>query len=109
MHSMILKYMYCDIEQLNICTTTLNSQFGILIPAGMTLPEKVRTSNEVKSGRKKVSFSRSLPHGSNFMKPSAPSTNFPNFFDISLLTIETKPSNSPLCPLGSRYVSIKPW
>lgn len=81
----------------------------MLIPAGIPLPENVSTSKLVKSGLKKVSFSRSLPQGNILMNRSAPSTKEPNFLDISLFTIATKPSNSPRCPLGSRYVSIKPW
>ena len=35
-------------------------------------------------------------------------TNSRNLADCSLFTIATKPSNSPLIPTGSRYVSIKP-
>ena len=35
-------------------------------------------------------------------------TSSRNLADCSLFTIATKPSNSPLIPTGSRYVSIKP-
>lgn len=34
-----------------------NLQFGMLMPAGMPLPPKVRTSREVKSGLRNTSFS----------------------------------------------------
>lgn len=83
-------------------------QFGMLIPAGTPLPEKVKISSEVKSGRKYESFSNCDFHGSNFSRSSAFSTSLANLAEDSLLTIATKPSNSARPPAGSRYVSMKP-
>ena len=80
----------------------------MLIPAGMPLPAKVKTSNEVKSGFKYLSVSKVAGHGSIGKKCSALETKVPNFADIIRLTTATKPSNSPRIPAGSRYVSIKP-
>ena len=37
---------------------------GMLIPAGIPLPAKVRTSRLVKSGERNLSFSKSVPQGS---------------------------------------------
>lgn len=83
-------------------------QFGMFIPAGMPLPEKVTTSNEVKSGLRNWSFSNSFGQGKSSKRSFALSTKVVNFADIGRLTILTKPSNSPRTPAGSRYVSIKP-
>ncbi|PSN36109.1 hypothetical protein C0J52_17199 [Blattella germanica] len=79
-----------------------NLQLGMLMPAGMPLPEKVRTSSEVKSGRRNLSFSKLLGQGSSGRRTSAFSTRLANLADISLLTMATNPSNSPLIPAGSR-------
>ena len=49
-------------------------QFGMLMPAGTPDPAKERTSREVKSGRRNLSFSNSLGHGSLGRMSSAAST-----------------------------------
>lgn len=67
-------------------------QFGILIPAGIPLPEKPRMSNEVKSGLKKVSFSNAFGQGNPSKRDSAEFTNLENFALMGLLTTATKPS-----------------
>lgn len=77
-------------------------QFGMLIPAGIPLPANVRTSSDVKSGRRNVSFSKALGHGRLVSSVSASATSVENFDDISLFTMATKPSNSPRIPAGSR-------
>lgn len=66
-------------------------QFGILIPAGMPDDAKLKTSRDVKSGRRNVSFSYSFGQGRRGRKDSAFSTKEPNFALISLLTIATNP------------------
>lgn len=78
------------------------------MPAGTPLPAKARTSSEVKSGRRKRSFSKARGHGRRGSSSSARLTSSENLADISLLTTATKPSNSPLEPAGSLYVSMKP-
>lgn len=83
-------------------------QLGMLMPAGMPLPAYVRTSSDVKSGRRNLSFSKPLGQGSSVNSISACCTRTANFADISLFTTATKPSNSPRIPAGSRYVSMKP-
>lgn len=85
-----------------------NSQLGMLMPAGMPLPVNVRTSSDVKSGRRNLSFSNPLGQGSSVNSTSACCTRMANFADLSLFTTATKPSNSPRMPAGSRYVSMKP-
>jgi hypothetical protein len=47
-------------------------------PAGMPEEANETTSREVKSGRVKVSFSKSADHGSSLMNASAWSTSFWN-------------------------------
>lgn len=80
----------------------------MFIPAGIPDPANVRTSRDVKSGFRNVSFSKVEGQGSFLSISGAESKRASNFFDISLLTIATKPSNSPLEPAGSLYVSMKP-
>ncbi len=50
----------------------------MLIPAGMPLPAKERTSREVKSGPRNLSFSKSEPQGSLGIMLEAHSTSLPN-------------------------------
>lgn len=95
-----------DSKLLPICWEYL--QLGMLMPQGIPLPANVSTSKEVKSGLWNVSFSNSLGHGNFGNSSSARSTSTENFFDISLLTMATNPSNSPRLPCGSLYVSMKP-
>ena len=78
-----------------------NSQFGILIPAGMPLLAKVRTSRDVKSGRWNWSFSYAVPQGNFGRKCSARSTSVPSRALISLLTIATNPVAKQQYPLIS--------
>ena len=66
------------------------------------------TSSDVKSGRKKVSFSKSFPQGSKVSSCSALSTSVANLRLVSLLTTAEKPSHSPRTPNGSRYDSMNP-
>lgn len=61
------------------------------MPDGMPLPAKVRISNEVKSGRKNLSFSYSTGQGKRGSKSVAAFTKFVNFTLISLFTKATKP------------------
>lgn len=68
-----------------------NSQFGMLIPAGMPLPAKVSTSSEVKSGLRKRSFSNAAGQGSSGSKTSAELTSCANRALIALFTTATKP------------------
>ena len=68
----------------------------MLIPAYVVEPAKVRTSSEVKSGLRNLSFSKSLGHGSRGRMLSEASTRAWNFSDFFLFTIATKPSNSLL-------------
>lgn len=70
-----------------------NSQFGMLMPAGMPEPPKARMSREVKSGRRKVSFSYSLGHGRWAKRCSAPSTSAWNLALMALFTTATKPAS----------------
>lgn len=69
----------------------MNSQFGMLMPAGIPLLPNERTSSDVKSGRRKASFSYAAGQGNSGRKCSACSTSLPNFALISLLTIATNP------------------
>src|SRR3569833_2495896 len=78
------------------------------MPAGMPEPQKVRTSREVKSGERNLSFSKSLLKGNKGINVGAASTRSPKARDLSRLTMAAKPSHSPLVPAGSRYVSIYP-
>lgn len=78
---------------------------GKLIPAGIPLPAKVRTSKDVKSGLRNLSFSKPLFHGNKLRNCSAFDTKVENLADISLLTTATKPSNSPLTPAGSLKIT----
>lgn len=61
------------------------------MPAGIPLAAKLRTSSEVKSGRKNLSFSYSTGQGKSGRKSVAAFTKFANFTLISLLTKATKP------------------
>ena len=54
---------------------------GTLIPFGIPDPEKVRTSSDVKSGFKNLSFSNSFGHGKSGMYFSAFLTNCWYFSD----------------------------
>ena len=62
----------------------------MLMPAGTPDPAKERTSSEVKSGKRNLSFSNSLGHGSRGRMSSAASTrafygrNSFNYIDIWL-------------------------
>jgi hypothetical protein len=73
-----------------------------LIPIGVPEQANATISRLVKSGFENFSFSKLLPHGNFYIKPSALSTSVLNFSLISLSTIETKPSNSALAPDGSK-------
>lgn len=53
-------------------------------------------------------IAKQLTHGSRGSNSAALDTKSSNFFDISLFTIATKPSNSELQPVGSRQFSINP-
>lgn len=64
----------------------------MLIPAGIPELAKESTSSDVKSGRRKRSFSYDEGHGRRGKKCSAFSTNSANLADIALFTIATKPS-----------------
>ncbi len=88
----------------------------------------MRTSREVKSGERNLSFSKSFDQGSSGMSVGADSTSVPNALSslhydgrqltraidgragrIAVqLTMAAKPSHSPRTPAGSRYVSMKP-
>lgn len=72
----------------------------------MPLPANVRTSNEVKSGLRNLSFSNPLFQGNKLRNCSAFDTKFENLADISLFTAATKPSNSPLTPAGSLKINL---
>jgi len=74
----------------------------MLIPIGVPEHAKAKMSKFVKSGLENLSFSKSLLHGSLEIKPSARSTNVLNLSEVSLSTIDTKPSNSARAPEGSR-------
>ena len=89
-------------EEILKCVLHFSLQLGMLIPAGIPLPLKVKTSSEVKSGLRYLSVSNVAGHGRSGKKFSAPATNVPNLADITLLTTATKPSNSPRTPAGSR-------
>ena len=78
------------------------------MPIGVPEHAKLNMSKLVKSGFENFSFSKSWDHGSFSIRPSAYSTRLLNFFEVSLSTIATKPSNSALAPRGSKYVSINP-
>ena len=73
----------------------------MLIPAYVVEPAKVRTSSDVKSGFRNLSFSNSFGHGSRGRIFSDASTRAWNFSDFFLFTIATNPSNSLLKPAGS--------
>lgn len=78
------------------CTVLKSSehvQLGMLMPAGIPLPAKVRTSSEVKSGLRNVSFSNSLGQGSCGSKTSAELTSLANRSLIALFTTATKPDD----------------
>lgn len=63
----------------------------MLIPAGIPLDPKAKTSSEVKSGRRNVSFLYAEGHGRFGSSFSALSTRAANFALISLFTTATKP------------------
>lgn len=67
-------------------------QLGMLIPAGIPEPANVRTSREVKSGRKNLSFSNAAGQGRRGSRCSAWFTSSANLALISLLTTATKPT-----------------
>ena len=68
-----------------------NSQFGILIPAGIPLEANVTISREVKSGSRNLSFSNSGGQGRVGSSCSAEATSWANLALIGLLTTATKP------------------
>ena len=70
---------------------TINSQLGMLIPAGTPLEPKAITSREVKSGLRNLSFSKALGQGSKDKRVSADSTSRENLALMALLTTATKP------------------
>lgn len=72
------------------------------MPIGIPEEAKVKTSNDVKSGFVKVLVSNSFGQGKWEIIPSALATNYSSFLDSSLLTTETKPSNSALTFKGSK-------
>ena len=72
---------------------TANLQLGILIPAGIPLLPNPRTSSEVKSGRKNLSFSYAGGQGRDGRRSSALETSDVNFALISLFTTDTKPAD----------------
>ena len=61
------------------------------MPAGMPEPAKARTSSEVKSGLRNLSFSYAEGQGRRARRCSEFSTRSPNFALISLFTTATKP------------------
>ena len=72
-----------------------------MIPIGVPEHANAIISKLVKSGLENLSFSKSDDQGNFLISPSACSTRVLNFADVSLSTIETKPSNSALAPEGS--------
>lgn len=68
------------------------SQLGMLMPAGMPEPAKVRTSREVKSGVRNLSFSKAGGQGSSFSSCSALATSRSNLALMALFTMATKPA-----------------
>jgi hypothetical protein len=57
----------------------------MLIPAGIPDPAKVRTSREVKSGDRNLSFSKSSPHGSSGISEGAAETSSPKALVLSTI------------------------
>ena len=69
----------------------IHVQLGILIPAGIPLDAKAMISREVKSGRRKWSFSKAAGQGRRGSKPSAALTRSPNLALMALFTTATNP------------------
>ena len=88
-HTYIHKYIHTYIVKYTL--VYIYSQLGILIPAGTPLEPNAKTSSDVKSGHRNLSFSKSLGQGRRVSKDSADSTNLVNFLLIVLLTTATKP------------------
>lgn len=62
------------------------------MPAGMPEPAKVRTSREVKSGVRNLSFSKAGGQGSSFSSCSALATSHSNLALMALFSMATKPA-----------------
>lgn len=82
-------------------------QLGMLMPAGIPLPAKVRTSREVKSGLRKVSFSNSRGQGSSGSKTSAELTSLAKRSLIALFTTATKPKGDEKQPTSGGELKTK--
>lgn len=82
-------------------------QLGMLMPAGIPLPAKVRTSREVKSGLRKVSFSNSRGQGSSGSKTSAELTSLAKRSLIALFTTATKPKGDEKNPMSGGELKTK--
>lgn len=73
------------------------------MPAGTRLFAKVKTSKEVKSGLRNLSFSNVSGQGRSLIRVGAESTSFVNFLLIVLFTIATKPGRRKKMNLERMY------
>lgn len=85
-----------------------SSQLGMLMPAGMPEPAKVRTSREVKSGVRNLSFSKAGGQGSSFSSCSALATSRSNLALMALFTMATKPAGESGLRVGRAWEGSSP-
>lgn len=83
-------------------------QLGMLIPAGIPEPANVKTSREVKSGRRNLSFSNAAGQGRRGSRCSAWFTSSANLALISLLTTATKPIERS-CKILCETLTVVTW